>query len=264
MVKKIPSLGIGTWQATGDDCVRAVLSALEIGYRHIDTADRYGNHREVAKGIKESGLKREEIFLTTKKWMDDLSKSAVIQDVKRFQDELQTDYFDLVLIHWPNRDFDIKEAMVGFEELKEEGIVRSVGVSNFTQHHIEDVLGAGFEIVNNQVELHPSFNQNDLKKYCDSKKISLTAYSPLGRGEDLSIKEVQEIAKKHGATPAQIIIAWIIERGIVAIPKSTNTERVKENFEALKVKLDGEDMEKMNSIAQKPRMLSPGFQDFDY
>lgn len=260
----IPELGFGTWQAIGEDCVRAVETALEAGYRHIDTADRYGNHREVARGIKNSGLKREELFITTKKWMDNLSKDDVIEDVHRFHDELQTDYLDLVLIHWPNREFDIKETLEGFEHLKEEGIVRAVGVSNFTIHHLEDALATDYEIINNQVELHPTFNQNELKEFCDSKGITLTAYSPLGRGQDLNLKAISEVAKKHNATSAQVILAWILKRGIVAIPKSTTPERIKENFEAHKLELDSTDMEKINSIEQRPRLLSPEFEDFGY
>ena len=260
----IPRLGFGTWQSTGDDCICAVEKALEVGYRHIDTADRYGNHREIAQALKSSDLKREDYFLTSKKWWDQLTKQDVIDDVHRFLEELQVDYLDLVLVHWPNRQFDPKDTFEGFEELKREGVIKHAGVSNYTVHHIQDVLNAGFEVFTNQVELHPTFTQNDLKAFCDMKNIILTAYSPLGRGTDLELPEVTSIAAKHGAQPAQIILAWIMARGIVAIPKSITPERIKANFESLNIKLDGEDMAKMNLIKQEPRLLLTDWNDFEY
>ena len=261
---EIPRLGFGTWQSTGDDCVRAVEKALEVGYRHIDTADRYGNHHEVAKAIKSSGLKREDFFLTTKKWWDQLTKQDVVDDVHRFLEELRVDYLDLVLVHWPNRQFDPRDTFEGFEELKREGVIKHAGVSNYTKHHLEDVLDAGFEIFTNQVEHHPTFNQMELKKFCDAKNIRLTAYSPLGRGVDLTNEIVSGLSDKYGVSSAQVILNWTISRGIIAIPKSITSARIEDNFKSLNWKMAPEDVEKVNSIPQKPRLLDPDFGDFGY
>jgi diketogulonate reductase-like aldo/keto reductase len=260
----IPILGFGTWEIGGEKCVDAVSRALEVGYRHIDTADRYENHREVGLAIKKGGLKREELFVTTKTFYDELTHEAIIKNGSRFLEELQINYIDLLLVHWPNRSVPFEETFNALNQLKEKGIIKAVGVSNFTPHHIEDALKTGVEITNNQVELHPTFNQTDLKNYCYSKGIVLTAYSPLGRGSDLENPTVTELSKKYGVSPAQVILNWITARGIVAIPKSTTPERIKDNFHSLDWEMAPEDIEKMNSIPQGPRLLVPQWEDFDY
>lgn len=260
----VPAVGFGTWEVTGEDCTRAVSAALEIGYRHIDTADRYGNHREVGEAIKSSGIKREELFITTKVWYSDLNHSKVLASTDRFLNELQIPYINLLLVHWPNHSISIDETFSAMEELQKNGKIRAYGVSNFTIHHVEDVLAKGYKIVNNQVELHPSFNQTDLKNFCDSHNILLTAYSPLGRGSELQNPTVINLAQKYGVSPAQVIINWIISRGIVAIPKSKTPERIKDNFDSLSWQMEQEDIDKMNAIPQAPRLLVTDWQEFDY
>lgn len=261
---EIPPLGFGTWQLTGEACVNAVKTAFEVGYRHIDTADRYGNHKEVGRGIKESGIKREDFFLTTKTFYDQLEPSVVLANGERFLEELQVDYIDLMLIHWPNKNVPVTSTLEAMQELKDKGIIKHIGVSNFTKHHLEDALKAEIEIYDNQVELHPTFNQMDLLEFCSHKKIKVTAYSPLGRGDDLGSETILELSKKYSVSPAQIILNWEMARGVIAIPKSESPERIKDNFNSLNWKMEPEDIEKMNNIPQGERLINPDFNEFDY
>src|SRR5260221_2711941 len=183
----IPALGLGTWLLTGRDCIDGVEAALEIGYRHIDTADMYGNHYEVRKGIEQSGIKREEIFITSKVWRDNLHYNDLIETCKRNLEELNIAYLDLYLMHWPNRKIPLKETFDAFEFLKAEGLIKACGVSNCNIHHLSDIMKNGYTIVNNQVEFHPALNQKELKEFCDKNNIVITAYSPLGHGRDLAL-----------------------------------------------------------------------------
>ena len=259
----IPQIGFGTWQLTGDTAHSSILTALEVGYRHIDTADRYGNHKEVAKAIAESRIKRGELFITTKQWRSELDKDSINENAKRFLDELQTNYIDLLLIHWPNKDVPIEETLSSFEDLKSNNIIKSYGVSNFTIQHLQKALDKGFHPDNNQVEFHPSFNQKELKEYCDKNKIILTAYSPIAQGEDLKLKEVRNLAYKYGKSEAQVIINWLIQSGIVAIPRSAKKDHIEDNFKATKWGLEKEDIKIMNNLDSGNRMLLPDFHEFD-
>ena len=261
---EIPILGFGTWKLTGQTCVNAVTQALSVGFRHIDTADMYGNHNEVGRGIKESWVDRSEIFLTTKIPANDLLPDNVLSDGNRYLKELGVDYIDLLLIHWPNRKFEIAETLKAMMQLVKGEKVKSIGVSNFTEHHMEDIKAAGLKFSVNQVELHPTFNQFDLQKYCNENGIVLTAYSPLGKGDDINNHTIIEAAKKHNTTPSQVILSWIMSRGIVAIPKSATLSRIEDNFKSLELKLDSEDIEKINQIPQGNRMVEAGWSDFNY
>ncbi|MBI4028798.1 MAG: aldo/keto reductase [Candidatus Blackburnbacteria bacterium] len=261
---KIPVLGFGTWQLEGEECVQAVSTALEVGYRHIDTADVYGNHKEVARAIKESGIPREELFVTTKIPRDLLRARDVSDSCERYLKELNMPYVDLFLIHWPNRQIPIAETLEAMNQLKKEEKVKAIGVSNFTEHHLEDALSTGYEVTLNQVELHPTFNQLKLQEFCKSKNVAMTAYSPLGRGEDLSHPTILESAKKYGVSPAQVVLNWIISRGIVAIPKSSNPDRIEDNFKATSWEMEKEDLEMINGIPQQPRILDHPSSEFNY
>ncbi len=261
----LPVLGFGCWQLEpGGECQQSVEWALETGYRHIDTADGYGNHTDVAAAIKKSGLSRNELFVTTKIRPHSLKKESVIECGKRFLEELEIDYIDLLLIHWPNREVPIKETLEAMKQLQDEGLVKAIGVSNFTQHHLEDALKTGFVISNNQIELHPTFNNRELRDFCQKNGISVTSYSSNGRGQDLELPEIQELAKKYGKTPYQIILAWIRSQDVLAIPRSTKKERIQENFESLDFDLDKEDIALIDAIEQKSRLSSPDWADFDY
>jgi len=258
----IPVIGFGTWQLKGEECRRTVSDALAIGYRHIDTADRYGNHHEVAAAIKDSGVDRSELFITTKIWLDSLHHQDVLADVDRFLNELELEYIDLLLIHWPNKDVAIAETLGAIEECRKVGKVKAIGVSNFTTHHLEEALATGIEIVNNQVELHPSFNQKELRQYCDQKNISVTAYSPLRAG-DMDLPIVRSLSLKYGHSPAQIILNWIVSRNMIVIPQSTDKERMKENLSVTEFVIDEADLALLDSVPQGERFNDPEFGEFD-
>lgn len=261
---KVPALGFGTWKLIGEDAINSTRTALEIGYRHIDTADVYGNHKEVGQGIKDSKVLREDIFLTTKVWHSKLASNDVKESVERFLEELQTDYIDLLLIHWPNKNIPQVETLKAMDKLKGEKIIRNIGVSNFTVNHLKDCLETGIEVVNNQVELHPTFAQFELADFCKENEIILTAYSPLGRGADLEIPELISISKKYGKSVPQVILNWIISRGIIAIPKATSSERIKENFESLDFELSPDDIEAINKLDKGERLIDNNWSEFDY
>jgi diketogulonate reductase-like aldo/keto reductase len=260
----IPALGFGTWQIKGDDCVTAVDNALTAGYRHIDTADGYHNHKEVAQGIKQNGIAREDFFLTTKIFPGDLTAEVVRQKIDTYLEELDTDYIDLLLIHFPDHSVPLTETLGAMNEAKVAGKVRSLGVSNFTEHHLADAMETGVEIVLNQVELHPGFPQHDLRAFCKKHDIAVTAYSPLGHGEALEIDLIKELAKKYEKKPGQIILNWLLAIEVITIPKSTHPERIKENFEAQDFTMDQADIEAIDALTDGKRLIDPDFAHFDY
>lgn len=260
----IPVLGLGTWQLTGNACADAVAYALQNGYTHIDTADGYGNHTEVRAGIEKSGVAREKFFITTKLvYPSGYTKAAVRADGERFLQELGTTYIDLLLIHWPNREVPFAETLLEMNELKKEGKIKAIGVSNFTPHHLDDALKAGVEITNNQIEVRPSFNQKVLRDYCAAKNISITAYSSL-KGGETELPLITALAQKYGKTPAQIVLSWVIGRGMVTIPKSSHPERIKENLESADFEMEEVDLAQIDALPQTGRVNNPSFSDFDY
>lgn len=260
----LPALGLGTWQLTGPTCQQAVTTALTMGYRHIDTAERYGNHPEVGRGIKESGIARNEFFITSKLWMDHLTKDTVRPTFEQFLKDLQTEYLDLLLIHWPNRTVPYQETLSEMQKLKSEGLIKAIGVSNFSIHHLEEALSSGVEIVTNQVEFHPSLTQPDLKKFCDTHTIVVTAYSPLAQGADLKLPLIQQLAQQYSATPAQVVLAWLRQRNIIAIPKGSNEEHLKDNFASLNLTLSSSEIESINALNTNNRLINPDWAEFDY
>lgn len=260
----IPTLGFGTWQLTGDACVAGVAHALSTGYTHIDTADGYGNHIQVREGITHAGVKREDFFLTTKlRYQDGYTKEVVAPSIDRFLVELGVPYIDLLLIHWPDRKTPFAETLRAMDEARQAGKVRAVGVSNFTAHHLEDALQAGVEIVNNQVEVRPRFNQQALRDFCTSKNIAITAYSSL-KGGETELPLIVELAGKYGKTPAQIVLNWVMGRGMVAIPKSAHLERITENFGAAQFEMEEADYARIDALPQTDRINVPAHNDFNY
>ncbi|MCX6726940.1 MAG: aldo/keto reductase, partial [Candidatus Shapirobacteria bacterium] len=193
----IPVLGLGTWNLKGNGCVEAVKNAIGIGYRLIDTAEMYGNHREIALAIKNSGVSRKDIFITTKVPPFKLWKNIALESAKRYCQELGTDYLDLLLIHWPNPFIKTEETLDVFEKLQKDGVIRSYGVSNFGITRLNKGLDEGYKIVNNQVRFHPSHNDKELKKFCDENKVVVTAYSPISQGKDLRLSKIMNLAKKY-------------------------------------------------------------------
>lgn len=258
----LPAVGFGTWQLTGDECYRSVLTALECGYRHIDTADKYANHDVVGKAITDSKLNRSEIFLTTKVWRGELSQDHLIYACERFLDELKTDYIDLLLIHWPNSDTPICESLAGLSILKSKGLIKSCGFANFEFFHLDNAKECEVDFSVNQFEIHPSFAQKKLLDYCSKNNIQPVAYSPNGQGQDLKLTKIIEIAQKYEKTPSQIILNWLINRGVAVIPRSGNPEHIKENFDVTGWKLDDLDYSEIDKLDTGNRILSPSYAEF--
>ncbi len=250
----IPVLGLGTWQSTGQDCVDVVSQALKMGYEHIDTAQAYGNEKEVGQGIKQSGVSRDKFFLTTKIFPDDMKfePEKLIAAAKRSLADLDTDYVDLLLLHWPDDRVPLSETIPALCELQKQGLTRHIGVSNFNiANIIEAEKYADVPIVVNQVEFHPFIKQKTLQTFLNNHHILLEAYSPLARGDVFDNEIIKEIADKHNVTPAQISLAWILsDKHRIAIPKTSNPDHLQGNLDAIKVQLSADDIEKINGLAR--------------
>ncbi|HCT74339.1 MULTISPECIES: aldo/keto reductase [Psychrobacter] len=250
----IPVLGLGTWQSTGQDCVDVVSQALKMGYEHIDTAQAYGNEKEVGQGIKQSGVSRDKFFLTTKIFPDDMKfePEKLVAAAKRSLEDLDTDYVDLLLLHWPDDRVPLSETIPALCELQKQGLTRHIGVSNFNiANIIEAEKYADVPIVVNQVEFHPFIKQKTLQTFLNNHHILLEAYSPLARGDVFDNDIIKEIADKHNVTPAQISLAWILsDKYRIAIPKTANPDHLQGNLDAIKVQLSADDIEKISSLAR--------------
>jgi methylglyoxal/glyoxal reductase len=249
---EIPLLGLGVYQSPpGKTTERAVSYALKIGYRHIDTASIYGNESDVGSALRQSGLRREEVFITTKVWNSEQGYDRTLQACERSLRRLGLAYVDLYLIHWhvPGMSIETWKAMV---ELLQEGKARAIGVSNYTIGDLQDILQNSKDDVVvpavNQVEFHPFLYQNELLQFCKNNNIQLEAYSPLTRAKRLNHHAVIEIAKKYGKTAAQVLIRWSLQHGVVVIPKSTHQERIMENSQVFDFHLEQEDMNLLDSL----------------
>ncbi|WP_076427097.1 aldo/keto reductase [Haladaptatus litoreus] len=258
----IPKLGLGTWQNTdGEDCAHSVKYALDLGYEHIDTAQAYDNEEYVGEGIEESSVDREDFFLATKVWIDNLEHDDVLETTQNSLDKLGTDYVDLLYVHWPAREYDPEETLAAFDQLYDEGKIEHVGVSNFEPEHLDEaqeILDA--PVFANQVEMHPLLQQDELHEYAVENDVQLVAYSPLARGEVFDVPELNEIAEKHGASEAQVSLAWLTQKENVAvIPKATGEDHIEDNFAALDLELDDEDVAKIDGIDRTSREVDPDF-----
>jgi|SRR3989304_6721534 len=237
-MNNIPQIGLGTWNLRGKSGQEAIEKALEIGYRQIDTADYYQNHDIVGNAIKRSGIGREEIFLVSK-IKPPLTSQKIDEAGPRFLKELQVDYLDLLLVHWPDSN-PINEVLTNFEKLREKGITKKIGVSNFSLKQIEEAISERFDIYNHQFEIFPGNFDQKLINYCQRKKITVTAYSPLNKGRMIKNPNIKKIAEAASVNPAQLILAWLLGKGIIVIPKAESYEHLLENFQADKVKLSRE------------------------
>ncbi|SFP89395.1 aldo/keto reductase [Salibacterium halotolerans] len=251
---EMPWVGLGVYKAeAGNEVERAVKSALEAGYRSIDTASFYGNEHSVGKAIAESGVPADDIFLTTKVWNDEQGFNETLEAFERSREKLGVDVIDLYLIHWPVPG-KYKETWGALEKLYEDGKVRAIGVSNFTDQHLEELMKiAKVKPMVNQVEFHPRLFQKDLLEYCQTHDIQLEAWRPLGQGDLLDADPVQRIAEKHGKKPAQVLIRWSMENNVITIPKSVTPERIKSNAEVFDFALDAEDLQAIDGLNEDRR-----------
>jgi len=248
--KKVPSLGLGTYRLTGDACERAVERALAMGYRHVDTAQMYGNEAEVGRGIEDSGVERGEIFLTTKIWPSDFAHDRVISKTRESLKKLRTDYVDLLLMHWPGDGVPLGETLGAMRELQEEGSVLHLGVSNFSPSLVEDATEHA-EIFCNQVQYHPYRNQAALLDQSQKMDYLLTAYTPLSRGGVQDDATLKEIGEAHGKTATQVALRWLVQQEKVsAIPKATGEEHLGENLDVFDFELSEEEMDRIFSLSR--------------
>jgi 2,5-diketo-D-gluconate reductase B len=251
----IPKLGFGTWRLSGRECVEGVADALAAGYRHVDTAAMYGNEEAVGRGIAASPVERGEIWLTTKVWPDDLEPQRVRATLERSLGLLGTDYVDLYLIHWPNPRVPLAATLAAMTELRERGLTREIGVSNFPAAMFREALELAPVIVD-QVEHHPYLGQEALLELCGERGVELTAYRPLAKGEVARDPVIAEIAEAHGATPAQVTLGWLIGRPPVsAVPKASTPERRRENLGALELELTPEERARIDALPKDQRAV---------
>lgn len=248
---QIPVIGFGTWQTPSDETgVNAVITALQSGYRHIDTAQGYRNEQAVGEAIRRSGMDREDIFITSKLDNPMHGYDNTMRSFERTLEKLETDYLDLFLIHWPNPlqyrsswEKTNAETWLAFEELYEAGKIRAIGISNFRQHHIDELLKTARIVpMVNQIRLCPGDMQADLVLYCRQRDILLEAYSPLGTGKIFDVPEMKALAQKYGKSIAQICIRWSLHNGWLPLPKSVTPERIRENIDVFDFDLEREDI----------------------
>lgn len=249
---RIPILGLGTYLVDNEIAERVVLDALISGYRHIDTASFYGNERAVGAALRRSGLPREEVFVTTKVWNSDHGLEPAQEAFRRSLRLLGMDYVDLYLIHWPMpARLDTWKAL---EALYEEGLCRAIGVSNFVPRHLEEIERAGLMTpMVDQVEMHPFLYRRDILEYCQERGIQVEAFSPLARGRRLEDPRLAEVARRSGRTPAQVMLRWGVQKGMVVIPKSVTPSRLQENTGVFEFALSPEDMDLLDGMNENWR-----------
>jgi len=257
----MPMLGLGTWE--NDDpaqCAESVTTALNAGYRHVDTAQIYGNEAAVGDGIAAADVDREDVFLASKVWIDQLAPDDVIASTRESLDKLGVDSVDLMYVHWPAGEYDPAETLPAFAELRDEGLIDRIGVSNFEPEHLDAATDAlGETPFANQVEMHPLLRQEELREYAEVNDVELVAYSPLARGGILDEPTVSEIAGRHGVSAAQVSLAWLREKGVTAIPKATGEDHIRDNLASLTLELDDEDVAAIDNLGRTDRQLNPDF-----
>lgn len=257
----MPKLGLGTFRMEGDVCRAAVESALSLGYRHIDTAEMYGNEEAIGAAIAACRVPRGELHVTTKVWYENLSPDAIRRAFDASLKKLRLDHVDLYLVHWPSRSMKLPAVLETMLKLQEEGRTRAMGVANFTtallKIAVEEVRAP---IACNQVEYHVMLDQSKLKKYLAAHRIPLVAYCPLAQGRVASDERLAKIGRKHNASAAQVALKWLLDQdGVAAIPKASRAESQKANLDALKVSLDDEDRKAIAALPKDTRCVNPGF-----
>jgi diketogulonate reductase-like aldo/keto reductase len=257
----MPMLGLGTWENTdGQQCAESVATALEMGYRHVDTAQAYGNEADVGAGIEQADVDREDVFLATKVWISELAHDDVIASTERSLEKLGVDSVDLLYVHWPARAYDPEDTLPAFGELLDRGLIDRIGVSNFEPHHVDRAREVLDEpVFANQVEMHPLLQQDHLREYAAGSDLELVAYSPLARGQVFDVPELADVAEKYGVSEAQVSLAWLRELGVTAIPKATSRAHIEDNFASLDLELDDADLATIEGIDREDRRVDPDF-----
>ncbi|MGG7188136.1 aldo/keto reductase [Clostridium paraputrificum] len=254
---KMPNIGFGTFRTpSGEETEQSVLNAIKAGYRHIDCAAAYGNEKSVGEAIRKSGVAREEIFVTSKLWNDDKGYENTLAAFNRTLEDLQLEYLDLYLIHWPiakaskeNWKEANGESWRALEELYNQGKIKAIGVSNFLEHHLEPLFEtAKIKPMVNQIEFHPGMLQKEIVEFCKKHNILVEAWAPFSNGQVLNNPVLKEIADKYEKTVAQLTLRWIIQKGIVPLPKSVTPERIKSNLEVFDFEISAQDVEKIDRL----------------
>ena len=258
---KVPKIGFGTYALQKEETACVVKQALEIGLRHIDTAQIYFNEEEVGTAIKESFVSREKIFLTTKIWKDFLTEKDIKKTFQESLNKLQTDYIDLLLIHWPNPKIPLEETLGAFKNLQKEKKISYIGVSNFTCSLLKQAKRLCPDLLTNQVEYHPLLSQQKILEFIDNQNLFLTSYSSLMRGKIFKIQQVMNLAKKYNKSPSQIGLRWLIEqKNIVSLFMSKNKKHIEENFNIFNFQLEEQDQKQLFRLNKnKQRVIDPPF-----
>jgi 2,5-diketo-D-gluconate reductase B len=257
----LPRLGLGTFRLQGDACRAAVESALSLGYRHIDTAEMYGNEEAIGAAITASGVTRGDLQVTTKVWHENLAPDAIRRALDTSLSKLRLDHVDLYLVHWPSRKMDLPAVFETLMALKQQGRARAIGVANFTTYLLKIVVEEiKAPIACNQVEYHVMLDQEPLRNYLAAKSIPLVAYCPLAQGRVAADETLAAIGRKHNASAAQVALKWLLDQeGVAAIPKASRAESQKANLGALDVRLDDEDRSMIAGLPKDKRCVNPGF-----
>jgi diketogulonate reductase-like aldo/keto reductase len=258
---RIPALGLGTWELSGRTCARVVEQALRLGYRHIDTAQVYDNEREVGDGLRASGVRRDDVFITTKVWTNHFAPHDLERSVKESLVRLRLPSVDLLLLHWPNPHVPLVETLGALARAKRLGLTRNIGVSNFTVALIEEAVAACPErLVCDQVEYHPYLDQTKVRAACDRHGLALVAYSPIAKGRIKNDETLARIGRSHRKTAAQICLRWLMQQNVVAIPRTSRVERLSENIGIFDFELSPDEMSRIATLASpKGRLTNFGF-----
>ncbi|GGW75456.1 2,5-didehydrogluconate reductase DkgB [Alteromonas halophila] len=262
-MKDMPQLGIGTFRLEGDTARRSVLDALQVGFRHVDTAQFYGNEEQVGDAIITSKLERNDLFVTTKVWYESLSEDKFIPSVHESLSKLKLEHVDLLLVHWPypGEEVRMEDYLGQLAKAKELGLTRHIGVSNFTIEQMEEaerILGKG-AIYTNQIELHPFMQNRKVVEACEAMGVMVTAYMPFAVGKIMDDETLNAIADEHNATPAQVVLAWMEKKGIRTIPSSTSKVHLQENFDYTGVTLTKDNIARIDDLDNGERIVDPDF-----
>jgi diketogulonate reductase-like aldo/keto reductase len=255
----LPALGLGTYQLSGDVCRATVERALELGYRHIDTAERYRNEKPIGEALRGSGVPRRELWVTGKVWLENLGSERVTGSVSKSLERLGVGQLDLLLVHWPSEEVPLEETMNAMRAAVDRRLTRHIGVSNFTRSQLSRALRVA-PVSCNQVEYHPFLSQKKMVDFVDQNELVLVAYCPLARGRVMTSTRLHRMAASHGKTAAQVALAWLMQQDrVAAIPKASSPEHLAQNLDVFDFKLGPEEMKKISGLQRGQRLIDPEF-----